>query len=113
MPEKTAVPKRLPHFRAGAPSQHKGKNAEDECEACHQDRTKPEPAGLHRRFEPIAALLLALLGEFDDKDGVLAGEPHEHNETDLGEDVVIHAAQPDSGERRQHAHRHDQNDAQG
>ena len=63
--------------------------------------------------KPIAALLLALLGEFDDKDGVFASEPHEHNETDLGEDVVIHAAQPDSGERRQHAHRHDENDAQG
>jgi tetratricopeptide (TPR) repeat protein len=105
--------KGLSHFRTGALSQHKGKNAEDECEACHQDGTKPKPAGLNRRLEPITALLLALLGEFDDKDGVLAGEPHEHNETDLGEDVVIHAAQPDSGERRQHAHRHDENDAQG
>ena len=33
------------------------------------------------------------LGEFDDEDGVLAGQAHQHDEADLGEDVHVEMGQ--------------------
>ena len=45
------------------------------------------------------AFVLALPGELDDQDRVLAGEPREHEEADLREDVVVAAGQPDAGDR--------------
>src|SRR6476646_9035385 len=36
-----------------------------------------------------AALLVAKLGEFDDQDGVLAGQADEHHEADLCENVDV------------------------
>src|SRR5258705_413340 len=72
--EEHSCAERLSHFCAGAAREHEGENAEYECKACHQDRTKPQPARLGYRFESVAALLFALLGEFDDEDGILASE---------------------------------------
>ena len=40
----------------------------------------------------VAALLLELARELDDQDRVLAREADEHEEPDLGEDVVVAAA---------------------
>ena len=41
-----------------------------------------------------AAVVLALFGKFNDQDCILAGEPDEHDEPDLSENVVVHSAQP-------------------
>ena len=36
------------------------------------------------------AALALRLGELDDQDRVLAGQAHQHDEADLGEDVDVH-----------------------
>ncbi len=38
-----------------------------------------------------SALVLELLGELDDQDGVLGRQADEHDKADLREDVVVHA----------------------
>src|SRR5207302_9119620 len=50
--------------------------------------------------------------EFDDEDGVLASESDEHNEADLGEDVVLHRAEPDTVDRAEQTHRDNENDCE-
>src|ERR1044071_8319001 len=56
----------------------------------------------------IAPLMLELAGELDDQNGVLGGEADQHDETDLGQDVVVLAAQDHAADRRNQAHGHDQ-----
>jgi len=58
------------------------------------------------------ALILQLLGELDDQDRVLGGQPDQHHETHLGEDIVVLPAQHDPDDRRDQAHRHDQDDGE-
>ena len=55
---------------------------------------------------------LLIFGELDDEDGVLAGEADQHHEADLGQDIVVHAAQPDPGDGAEQTQGHDQNDGQ-
>ncbi|MNP32767.1 hypothetical protein D3C76_1259680 [compost metagenome] len=52
--------------------------------------------------------MFQFVGEFDDQDRVFAGQPHQHHEADLGEQVVVATGQPYAGDRRQNAHGHDQ-----
>ena len=56
------------------------------------------------------ALLLRLLGEFDDQDRVLRGQPDQHDEADLRQDVDVHPAHDQARHRGEQAHRHDQDD---
>ena len=58
----------------------------------------------------VAALDLQLARELDDQDRVLAGQPDQHEQADLSEDVVVAAREPHAGDRREQAHRHDQDD---
>ena len=58
----------------------------------------------------IATLPLEIARELDDQNRVLAREPDEHEQADLREDVVVAAREPHAGDRRQQAHRHDQDD---
>ena len=81
------------HLGAGPLGEHQRHDAEDEGERGHQDRPQPQPARLQRRFAPRHARLLALLGELDDQDGVLARQADQHHEADLREDVHVHAGQ--------------------
>ena len=53
-----------------------------------------------------------LFGEFDNQDSNFHPS-HEDNKSDLSKDIIVHAAQPDSCKGGQHAHRHDEDDAQG
>ena len=64
----------------------------------------------HRRVDDRGPALLRLLGEFDDQDRVLRGQRDQHDQADLGQDVVVHAAQVHAEHRRQQGHRHDQDD---
>ena len=52
-----------------------------------------ELRGLHGRLEAALAVLALLLGELDDEHRILAGQARQDHETDLREDVVIHAAE--------------------
>ena len=57
-------------------------------------------------------VLVLLVGEFDDQDGVLAGQGNQNQETDLHEDVHRHAGDGHARDRGQQTHRHDQDDRQ-
>ena len=59
-----------------------------------------------------ALLLLGLARELDDQDRVLGGQRDQHDQPDLGEDVVVEPAQVDAGHRGEDAHRHDQDDGE-
>ncbi len=102
MPLKTAVPSARRISAAGPIGQHQRNNAENKGEGGHQNRTQPQPAGLDGRVRPVQAGVLPLPGEFDDQDGVLAGQPDQHDKADLRENIVVHAARPDA-ERWQRA----------
>ena len=89
MPNTTAVPSacRAP---APAPERNRQRNgAQDESERGHQDRTQPELGAVQRRLFDGFALLALELGELDDEDGVLGREPDQHDQPDLGVDVVV------------------------
>jgi hypothetical protein len=90
----------LSHLGARAARKHKRQNAEDKSEACHENRAKPQPAGLADSFKPVAALVLALLREFHDEDGILTGQSYENDEADLRENIIVHATQPDAAQSR-------------
>ena len=93
MPKKTATPSA---WRISAPAplaKASGRDAEDEGEGGHQDRPQPGAAGLRGGLVPLEAVLqLALAGELDDQDGVLGRQADQHDQADLGQDVVVHAA---------------------
>ena len=71
-----------------------------------RSRVRPASEAASCRSRPV--LQLALAGELDDQDGVLRRQADQHDEADLGEDVVVHAAQVHAGHGGQDAHRHDQ-----
>ena len=48
-----------------------------------------------------SALELDVARELDDQDGVLGGEPHQHHETDLGEDIDVLPHDAHAERRRQ------------
>src|SRR6266481_5181829 len=111
--EKDCSAQRLAHFGAGARTNNKWNNAEDERERRHQDGTQSETTRFDRGGETVFVVaVLDLFGEFDDQDGVLTSEPNKHNEADLREDVVLHRTQPDTVDRTEQTHRNDQNDCE-
>src|ERR1700728_2161641 len=70
-PEEHRDPDRLAHFGTRAGRHHQRQHAEDKRKRRHQDRTQPQAAGLDHGFQPLAALVLDVAGEFDDQDRVL------------------------------------------
>lgn len=110
---KHSRPKSLAHLGSSAIGEHERKHAEDEGEASHQNGAQTKAAGFDGGFYAVHAIVLKLLGEFDDEDGVFGRETDEHDETDLREDVVIQPAQPHAADGGKQAHGHDQNDGDG
>ena len=82
----------------------------DKSNRGHQDWAKAKPACFNRRFERRFALVLLHLREFDDQNSVLAREADQDDKADLGENVVIAAADPDASDGEQQAHGYDQDD---
>jgi hypothetical protein len=103
---------RLAELPAGSRCGDQREHAQDEGEAGHQDRTKPRLCRLDGHLERGGAAFLGLLGEFDDQDRVLGGKRDEHDQADLGQDVVVHPPQVHARHRGQQRHRHDQDDRQ-
>ncbi len=91
MPPMTAVPMTLRATAARAAREPERHAAEDEREGGHQDRPQADLGPLERGVEERDAVLVAGPGELDDQDGVLRREADQHDEADLGEDVVLHA----------------------
>lgn len=103
----------LAHFGAGAGGEDEGDDAQDEGEGGHQNGAETETAGFGDGGEAVFAGVFELFGEFDDEDGVLAGESDEDDEADLGEDVVVEAAQIDAADGGEQAHGDDEDDGEG
>ncbi len=103
---------RLPEFSAGADRDHKRQHTEDEGERSHQDRAQTKLGRFRRGLIAIPALVFELLGEFHDQDCVFGGKADQHDEPDLRQDVVVHAAQDNAGDGGDQAHRYDQDDGE-
>src|SRR5204862_1940926 len=75
--------------------------------------TQSETTGFHRGGETVFLIaILDLFREFNDEDGILTGESNQHNEPDLGKDVVLHRTQPNTVDRAEETHGNDQNDCE-
>ena len=81
-------PHHLAPFGAGAGRRQQRNDTEDEREGRHQDRTEAKLRRRHRRLHERLSRLEFHLRELDDQDRVLRGEANEHDQPDLGEDVV-------------------------
>src|SRR6267378_723278 len=104
--------KRLPELDSSAGRPNQWRDTENEGERGHQDWPQPQPRGFHSRGPAVTAPVLELLGELDDQDRILRRETDQHNEADLGEDVVILSAQEHAGDRGNEAHGHDEDHRQ-
>ena len=62
---------------------------------------------LDRSVKPIPAAVLELLGKLHDQNGVFCRKTDQHDETNLGENVVVLTTQNDANDRRDETHRHD------
>ncbi len=62
--------------------------------------------------EAIASRIFQLLGELDDQNRVLGGKADQHDESDLGENIIVLSPQRDADDRGNQAHRHDHDDRQ-
>ena len=113
MPKNTAVPSA---WRISAPApvaNTSGTHAEDEGEGGHQDRAQ---AGAARRAPRPRRRLLAAPPRAawrTRRSGWRSWRrARSARQADLGQDVVVHAANSHAGHRGQQAHRHDQDDRQ-
>ncbi|KIU01443.1 hypothetical protein QU38_01600, partial [Staphylococcus aureus] len=101
---------RAPHLRARTGREDQRQHAHDERHRRHQDRPQPQPARFDRGPDRRAPGEFELAREFDDQDGVLGRQAHQHDQADLGEHVVVPLRQPDPEHRGQEPHRHDHDD---
>jgi hypothetical protein len=62
----------------------------------HEDGAQSQAACLQHRRHRIQPFGLLGPRELDDKDRILRRQPDEHDEADLGEDVVVAPGDPDS-----------------
>src|SRR5690349_12882487 len=80
---KDSSAKRLTHFSAGPGRNHQRYHAEDESKRSHQNWTQTQTAGIDGRFAPAQAFILALPGELNDEDRILASETNQHDKSNL------------------------------
>ena len=98
------------HLRAGAGRCHQRQHAHHEGQRGHQDRPQPQAARLDRGLDRRLSGELELARELHDQDGVLRRKADQHDQPDLGEDVVVAAGEPHAGHRGEQAQRHDHDD---
>src|SRR4051812_46566362 len=89
-------------------SKYQRYNAHDECEGRHQNRAQSQPCSFEHRFNRAATLVLQLLGELHDQDGVLARKCYQYQEADLRKDIDITMTGEHADESREQSHWHDQ-----
>src|SRR4051812_48385302 len=103
---------RLPQLGTRPGGDGKRNHAEREGERGHDDRAEPVVRGVDGGPHGILAFRLPLTGELDDQDGVLGGKADQHDEADLGQDVVVGALQHHAHQSGQNGQRRDQDDRQ-
>ncbi|MNL14839.1 hypothetical protein D3C87_1357990 [compost metagenome] len=102
----------MTHFGTGTAGEHQWHHTHDEREGGHQDRPQTQTARFEYRRQRAQAFLLFVLGKLDDQNRVLTGKPHQHDQTDLGKDVVVATGSNYPGNGRQQGHRYDQDHRQ-
>ena len=112
IPPITAVPIAMRPFAPGTGCDGEREHAEDEGEAGHQDRSKPDPRGLDRGIDDPFALPLGALCEFVHQDRVLRGEAHRRQKPDLQEHVILEPAQRDEQDRADEPERDHEEDGE-
>ena len=117
IPPTAAVPMvRLP-IAPGPVATTSGKEAGDEGEGGHQDRPEPQLAPFDGRILDARPFLAPLHRELDDQDRVLAEQADQHDQADLGVDVVgqPHDLEeqegPEEPDRQREDHRQRQDEA--
>src|ERR1700675_2682377 len=79
-----------------------GHAAENECKRSHKNGAQTQAGAFQSCVDERLALLVFVLGKFDDENGVFGGETDEHDETDLRVDIAFdlhHVARKKSGEQ--------------
>ena len=99
---------RMTALLPGAACKHQRHDAEDERQRRHQDRPQPDARGLDRRVHDRTALPAQLLGELDDQNRVLGGQPDQHHESDLTVEIVLQPAHPLRRQRAEYRQRYAQ-----
>src|SRR5580692_5246118 len=99
---------RMTSIFAGSRGQHQGYNTQNKRERCHDDRAKTNRCRLHRRLYKRNPASAQLLGELHDQNCVFAGEPDQHDESDLAEHVVLQTANPLRPQGSEQSHRNGQ-----
>src|SRR2546430_4111018 len=87
---------------AGKP---KRQTSKDERKRSHQDGSQAQARAFERGVEQRFAFFVFVLGKLNNKDRVLRSQTDEHDQTDLGVDVVLHATPPERRERAEHGDR--------
>ncbi len=89
---------------AGRHRQH----AEDERQRGHQDGAQALTASRQRGAEQILALLVELIGELDDQNGVFRRQADHRQQTHLEVHVILQPAHPGRQQGANHPQRHHQ-----
>src|SRR5205814_7655235 len=92
----------------GTGSDNERHHAHDERYRRHEDGAQTQSAGFEHGAHYVHAFLLLVLRELDDQDGVLARKADQHDQSDLGEDVVVAATEPHAADGGEQTHGHDQ-----
>ena len=105
IPPMTVYAHDLPGDGAGPAGDGQRHAAENEGEGGHKDRPEAQFGPFQGRFHQRFAFLVFHLGEFDDEDGVLGRQTDEHDQTDLGVDVVLERLEQQAGKGPGHGDR--------
>ena len=75
-------------------------DAEDKRERRHQNRAQPQAGGGESRLRDSLALFIFHLRELHDEDRVLGRQADQHDQADLGKDIVFQAEDPQARRTR-------------
>src|ERR1700722_12522977 len=95
---------RMTSIFASSRGHHQGYNTQNKRERCHDDRAKTNRCRLHRRLDKRNPASAQLLGELHDQNCVFAGEPDQHHQSHLAEDVILEASYPLRSQCAQQSH---------
>ncbi|MNT14444.1 hypothetical protein D3C72_1494510 [compost metagenome] len=99
---------RLAHLGARTGRQYQRHDTGDEGQRRHHNGTQPQSTRFHHRIHGGPSLCLECPGELDDQNRVLGRQPHQDDQADLHEHVVVAPHQPDPADRAEQTHGHDQ-----
>ena len=91
------------------PQRHGSQN---KCERGHENWPQANARAGQRRFNEWFAFFVFEPRKLDDQNGIFGGEPDEHDQADLRENIVHHVPRPQGHESAQHGDRRAQQHAE-